>query len=530
VTRSPKRHFGLRRRAARPVRTRFFPDAVQRADLALFRRTARWHAPVLDATLPKLTRSGNKSMLWLAISAVLYAFGERFGRRGALRGIFSIIVTSFITNIPAKLLWRRTRPLLDEVPQVRRLQRLPTSTSFPSGHSASAFAFATGVALEKPVVGVPLLGAAAAMAYSRVYVGVHYPSDVIAGAVIGAGMAVATRRFWPVAPDEPAHARSAPTTLSERPDPDGGGLTIVVNPSAGSGFSGPPTDELREALPGAEVIEIDDEITLDEALEKAAVAKAIGICGGDGTVNTAAHVAHTAGKPLLVIPGGTLNHFARAIGMNSLDDVVAAVKEGEAICVDVGMIDSKPFLNTASFGNYVDLVDARERLERQIGKWPAVVFALARVLRNAEPVAIEIDGKRTKAWMAFIGNSRYEPQGFAPAWRERLDDGILDVRIVSAREPFARVRLLWAVATGTLGNSKVYQTDVVRGPVKLRSLDGPIRLARDGETFQGSESFTIEKASEPLVVLIPPSDEDSSSSSTTERSTSSPRAEGTARR
>ncbi len=498
------RRIPIPRRAKRTTRARFVPDVIEDADLLLFRRAARWHAPALDATLPPLTRSANKSVLWLAIALASWFFGGRQGRRAALRGVFGIAITSFATNIPAKLFWRRKRPDIDEVPQIRRLARLPTSTSFPSGHAASAFAFATGIALETPALGVPLLGLASAVAYSRVYVGVHYPSDVIAGAAIGAGMAVATRHFWPVASSEPARARPAQIEVRERPDADGTGLAIVVNPQAGSGFGPPPTDELAEALPGAEIIETNEDLTLDEALEKAAASgRAIGVSGGDGTVNAAAQVALSTGKPLVVIPGGTLNHFARDIGMDSVDDVVEAVRSGDAVGIDVGLIDGKPFLNTASFGSYVDLVDARERLERQVGKWPAVAVALTRVLRKAEPAYVDIDGKSMPVWMAFIGNCRYRPEGFTPSWRDRLDDGVLDIRIVSAAVPFARARLLWAVLTGTLSRSTVYKTEFVRGPVKLRSLQGPIRLARDGETFNGSESFTIAKSPERLVVLVP---------------------------
>jgi undecaprenyl-diphosphatase len=487
---------------------RAVPPSVERVDLSLFRRAARWHAPLLDAVLPKLTRSANKSMLWAAIGALLHLFGGRFGRRAALRGAFSLVLTSFVTNIPAKLFWRRARPKLDEVPQIRRLAKLPTSTSFPSGHAASAFAFATGVALEKPVVGVPLLGLAGAVAYSRVYVGVHYPSDVVGGALIGAGVAIATRRFWPVAPDEPARARPASVELGDRPEADGRGLTIVVNPDAGSGFSGPPTEELRERLPGAEIIETDEDLSVSDALEKAAAAGgAIGVVGGDGTVNAAAQTAYDAGKPLVVFPGGTLNHFARDLGVGSMDDAVHAVETGSVVGVDVGTIAGQPFLNTASFGSYVDLVDARERLERKVGKWPALVVALARVLRRAEPVEVEIDGKRSRVWMAFIGNCRYSPSGFAPTWRNRLDDDVLDVRLVGAEHPYARLRLLWAVLTGTLSRTEVYRSEFVRGPITVRSMDGPLRLARDGETFSGPEEFTIEKAPEPLAVFVPPSDD-----------------------
>ena len=69
---------------------------------------------------------------------------------------------------------------------------MPTSTSFPSGHSASAFAFAAAVGGSIPVLGIPLRGAAAAVAYSRVHTGVHYPGDVIAGALMGSTLAQLT--------------------------------------------------------------------------------------------------------------------------------------------------------------------------------------------------------------------------------------------------------------------------------------------------------------------------------------------------
>ena len=86
-----------------------------------------------------------------------------------------------------------------------------------------------------------------------------------------------------------------------------------------------------------------------------------------------------------------------------------------------------------------------------------MIVALARVLRRAEPLRIEIDGKPSRVWMAFIGNCRYSPPGFAPAWRSRLDDEVIDVRVVGADTPFARLRLVWAVLTGTLSRTEVYR-------------------------------------------------------------------------
>ena len=127
---------------------------------------------------------------------------------------------------------------------------------------------------------------------------------------------------------------------------------------------------------------------------------------------------------------------------------------------------------------------------------------MVRVLRREPPVEVEIDGRVRRVWMIFIGNCRYEPSGFTPAWRERLDDGRFDVRLVTADRRFALLRLVVGALTGRLKQTGVYEEQVV-DRLTVRSLDGPLRLARDGETFDGGKEFTIEKAKEPLAVYAP---------------------------
>jgi undecaprenyl-diphosphatase len=178
------------------------------------------------------------------------------------------------------------------------------------------------------------------------------------------------------------------------------------------------------------------------------------------------------------------------------------VRQGSAAEIDVGWIAGRPFLNTASFGGYVELVDAREALESRIGKWPAMAVALARVLRHGEPVDVTLDGDRRLLWIVFVGNCRYLPEGMAPTWRERLDDGRLDVRVVDASHPFSRTRLVLAALTGTLRRSQVFETWQAT-ELHVRSADGPLRLARDGETFDGDDDFEIAKNGSRLVVFTP---------------------------
>src|SRR3954447_24604094 len=168
-----------------------------RLDCALFARVAGGHTPWLDRGLPLLSRSANNSGVWIAIAACLSAGVGRRGQRAAVRGLGSIAVTSLVVNQGIKRVVRRPRPALRDVPAVRGVRVAPLTTSFPSGHAASAAAFATGAAIELPRAGAPLAALAAAVGGSRVYVGVHYPLDVLVGAGIGAAIARLTGRLWP---------------------------------------------------------------------------------------------------------------------------------------------------------------------------------------------------------------------------------------------------------------------------------------------------------------------------------------------
>ncbi|HVL06966.1 MAG TPA: phosphatase PAP2 family protein [Acidimicrobiales bacterium] len=448
-----------------------------------------------------LGRAADGGKLWFGVAAVLGLSGGRFRRRAALRGLFAAGIASAVANGPVKLAVRRRRPARGRL--VSRLPGYPkpSTSSFPSGHAAVAAAFAVGAAQESPALAGPLAGLAGLVGYSRVRSGAHHASDVAGGAAIGAGAGLLTRRLWPVAPHEPAHVRTALEPAVVEPSPGGGGVVVVVNPAAGS--SGRAAETLRAELPEAEVVELGEGDDLKEALDKAAARGCvIGVAGGDGSVNTAASIAADTGKPLFVVPGGTLNHFAYALGLESIADAARAVKDGRAVSVDRAVIDGHTFVNTASIGNYVDLVDAREKLEGTIGKWPAVVVALVNVLRQSRPIQLELDGKRRRVWMIFIGNCRYHPSGFAPSWRERLDDGQLDIRIVDGSRPWSRVRLLLSVMTGRLARSGAYEQRFVRS-MTVKCLDGATRLARDGETFDGPDEFIVTKADEPLLVYVP---------------------------
>jgi undecaprenyl-diphosphatase len=162
-------------------------------DLAVYRAVEQSSTPAIDRTLRRISRLANYSQLWIAVAALLFAFGGRSGRRAAVTGLAAIGLNSFLVNIPLKSIARRRRPERAEAPDgnVRHVP-MPTSRSFPSGHSASAFAFATAVSAFRPELGWGLRAAAALVAYSRVHCGVHYPGDVLVGSLIGIGVGEST--------------------------------------------------------------------------------------------------------------------------------------------------------------------------------------------------------------------------------------------------------------------------------------------------------------------------------------------------
>jgi undecaprenyl-diphosphatase len=170
-------------------------------DQAVYEAVAAVPTPSLDRALARLSDAANHSKLWFATAAVLAAAGGRRGRQAALVGVASVAVSSAVTNIVAKRLLPRRRPdrVGATVPTGRHV-RMPTSASFPSGHSASAFAFATAVGTVIPPLALPLHLAAGAVAYSRVHSGVHFPGDTLAGAAIGSAVASIVSHALPPLP------------------------------------------------------------------------------------------------------------------------------------------------------------------------------------------------------------------------------------------------------------------------------------------------------------------------------------------
>ena len=442
-----------------------------------------------------LDRIGDHGMCWAAATGVMVT-RKGPSRRAAVRGATAAVATTVVVHAVAK-------PLL---PRVH-----PSAHRFPSAHAASAAAFTVGAGLESTWRGSALAPVAVAVTAARVALGERRTGEVLAGSALGVGLALLTRRWWPVHDLAPARARPA---FAAPALGDGEGLLVVANDAAGSGAVDERPDVatvVREALPAARILVPVPGTDLIAAVEQALGAAdgqvhALGVAGGDGSVAAVAGIAARHGLPLVPAPAGTLNHFARDVGLDAPGEALEAAAEGSAVLVDLAEVTADgrriPFVNTASLGGYPDMVQQRERWEGRIGKWPAAAVALAQVLYSAAPLHVTLDGRPATVWLLFVGNGIYHPRGMAPLYRPQLDGRRLDVRYLRADLPLSRTRFLLAVLSGTLLRSRVYVQRRAR-TADVHIVGDPIAIATDGEVWEPATRFRFALAPAPLTVYRP---------------------------
>lgn len=265
--------------------------------------------------------------------------------------------------------------------------------------------------------------------------------------------------------------------------PDLGRVTLVVNPGSGSAdgvdLDGVPVRELGEGedLDAALRDLADDGITV------------LGVAGGDGSVGCGAQVALERGRTLWVVPGGTLNHFARDLGLADPETALQGLTAGAVASVDVGDADGVVFVNNASLGVYGELVRRREALEHRLPKRVALLIAAGAILRTATPLEVEIDGVRDRVFLVFVGNNPYSGTGLTG--RASLQSGLLDVRILSAAGRLPRLSALWSILLARRGSSR-WLSQSLRSRLEVRLLE-PAVLAHDGEARDvvGDIAFAI---------------------------------------
>lgn len=271
---------------------------------------------------------------------------------------------------------------------------------------------------------------------------------------------------------------------------------------------------LREAFAQVEIrpkirtIERGEQL-LDEA--RRAVAEGCGTlvaAGGDGTVSACASVVADTEVALGVLPLGTLNHFAKDLGVPlSLADAVRNLAEGGVRHVDVGEVNGRVFINNSSVGLYPALVHHRERQQR-LGKhkWSAFARAVWTVLGRYPMirVVVNVDGLPLvrKTPLVFVGNNPYQMQGLRMGSRARLDRGRLAVYLT---RDVGRWRLLWFAVRalfGRLHDAKDFQM-LETESLAIRTRRRRMRVAADGEVTHLETPLEYRTRPAALKVIVP---------------------------
>lgn len=277
---------------------------------------------------------------------------------------------------------------------------------------------------------------------------------------------------------------------------------ILVNPHSGTDSVG--LAEVQECFP-EHVVEECSPDGLAARVRQAVSGDVdfVGVAGGDGTIRAAAGELVGTGVALLVIPAGTRNHFAKQLEIDDVDTARAAAMGDHRRSVDIGVVNGVCFVNNSSLGLYPRIVVSREAKQHRLPKLVANVVALFEQLRRGRRLRVNIDGEQFWAWMVFIGNGRYGEGLLDLTDRESLDDHVLDVRVVRADHPFARVRVVLSLLLGRIARSPLVER---RTAARLR-LDVDrrvVEVAVDGEVERFRPPLQYEVRPAALVVLVPP--------------------------
>lgn len=300
---------------------------------------------------------------------------------------------------------------------------------------------------------------------------------------------------------------------------------VVLNCSAGTDNKEDIAEKLTRIFAEknfpVKILVIEPEIDLRKAIsdEVDAGCQLIVAGGGDGTINAVAEHVRKCSATFGVLPLGTLNHFAKDLGIpTELDKAVDVIIHGKPKPVDAGEVNGKIFLNNSSMGLYPKLVRDREAQQQQgRGKWLAFTKSLVKVLWKFTyfRVHIKVDGQELvrATPLVFIGNNRYKLKGTDLGTRDRLDEGVLSINIPHS---IGRMGLVWLSLKALLGNVRndtsfdeyltnefYIDTRSFRRPNWMKRKKRMQNIAVDGEVLLLEKPLRYKILPKALNVLVP---------------------------
>jgi diacylglycerol kinase family enzyme len=292
-----------------------------------------------------------------------------------------------------------------------------------------------------------------------------------------------------------------------------GGVAVIVNAASGTGAArrvGDIAQHLAKAGRDGTITAVRGGTALRLAARRAVEAgsEALVAGGGDGTVSALASVIVGSETPLGVVPLGTLNHFAKDVGIPlDLEAAIDVVLAGRTRPVDVGEVNGRIFLNNSSLGVYPRIVQLREQYRgKGLGKWLAALWAALAVLRRRPFMTVRIRTagedllRRTPA--VLVANNAYETAGLSMGSRSSLNQGVLALYLMNADARVGLLRLGWRV--WRRGAAGLRELDCLLSDAAIIEATRPaLRTALDGEVVELRTPLRYRSRPGALRVLVP---------------------------
>ncbi|HEX6068575.1 MAG TPA: diacylglycerol kinase family protein [Longimicrobiaceae bacterium] len=294
---------------------------------------------------------------------------------------------------------------------------------------------------------------------------------------------------------------------------EGAPLPVIVNASAGLDRDA-IADRVAVALREGGVAALVEAVSPDRLVGRLTEGvrsgwRRVAVAGGDGTMLTAAGILAGGPVELAPVPTGTLNHFARRLGIDDLASAAGAMREGAVAEVPLGVMDDRVFLNTATFGLYADVVRRRERLRRNLTKWPAAAVAFVMTLARLRTMDITllVDGERLErttslVWVG-VGWGSFPLVHQAPERRARPDLEIVILKPAGALRSLALMGRILAQVRRRDQPIRDRDLEVLHARQLLIHSQRRIGVTLDGEVMRCDPPILIAVADGALRVVAP---------------------------
>lgn len=288
---------------------------------------------------------------------------------------------------------------------------------------------------------------------------------------------------------------------------------VVLNSKAGATVSG--EEQISQVRRAFERVNVDAEVELVSGEQLAGALSAQTECdvvvvgGGDGSISAAAQILADTGKPVGVLPMGTLNHFAKDLGIPlELEQAAATIARGVTREVDLGEVNGRIFINNSSIGFYARAVEMRDSRREQLGwsKWPALLHSMWRLLRELPHLNVKVSvpnhSRHIKTPFIFVGNNHYELSLASPSKRACLDRGELGVYVAKTSNAAGFLRLALHAAAGRLNEASDCDS-MHLSELTIDSARHFLRVAHDGEVTRMRPPLRYRSRPRALKVVVP---------------------------